>query len=76
MRTSTYKVLNIDCNCKTFLIYKELYFLISANAPLCRYKGFYEYAKTKGLEVGPPVGLDVLIDGTVATSILSALLPY
>ena len=43
---------------------------------LCRYKGFYEYAKTKGLEVGPPVGLDVLIDGTVATSILSALLPH
>ncbi|WOH07371.1 hypothetical protein DCAR_0726801 [Daucus carota subsp. sativus] len=34
---------------------------------ICGYKGFYEYAKTKGLEVGPPVGLDVLIDGTVPT---------
>ncbi|KAK1390371.1 galactokinase-like [Heracleum sosnowskyi] len=34
---------------------------------ICGYKGFYEYAKVKGLEVGPPVGLDVLVDGTVPT---------
>lgn len=40
----------------------------------CRYKGFYEYAKVKGLEVGPLVGLDVLVDGTVPTGILSTLL--
>ena len=44
--------------------------------PLCRYKGFYEYAKTKGFEVGLPVGLDVLINGTVPTGIPSALLPH
>ncbi|KAL8120326.1 galactokinase-like [Apium graveolens] len=34
---------------------------------ICGYKGFYEYAKIKGLEVGPAVGLDVLVDGTVPT---------
>ncbi|TYH29691.1 hypothetical protein ES288_A01G032600v1 [Gossypium darwinii] len=32
-----------------------------------RYKGYYEYAKSKGVDVGVPVGLDVLIDGTVPT---------
>ncbi|GMP57147.1 hypothetical protein CsSME_00021351 [Camellia sinensis var. sinensis] len=32
-----------------------------------RYKGFYEYVKSKGLDVGEPVGLDVMIDGTVPT---------
>ncbi|XLR27382.1 hypothetical protein S83_055282, partial [Arachis hypogaea] len=31
------------------------------------YKGFYDYAKAKGVNVGPPVGLDVVIDGTVPT---------
>ncbi|XP_059645858.1 galactokinase-like isoform X1 [Cornus florida] len=31
------------------------------------YKGFYEYAKSKGLDVGVPVGLDVIVDGTVPT---------
>lgn len=34
---------------------------------LCRYKGFHEYAKSAGLDVGSPVGLDVIIDGTVPT---------
>ncbi|KAK9139159.1 hypothetical protein Scep_008840 [Stephania cephalantha] len=34
---------------------------------ICGYKGFYEFAKAKGLDVGTPVGLDVLIDGTVPT---------
>ena len=34
---------------------------------LCRYKGFHEYAKSVGLDVGSPVGLDVIIDGTVPT---------
>ncbi|KAL0927385.1 hypothetical protein M5K25_001550 [Dendrobium thyrsiflorum] len=33
----------------------------------CGYKGFYEYAKSKGLDVGEPVGLDVIVDGTVPT---------
>ncbi|XVF38894.1 hypothetical protein REPUB_Repub20aG0142200 [Reevesia pubescens] len=32
-----------------------------------RYKGFYEYAKSKGVDVGVSVGLDVLIDGAVPT---------
>ncbi|KAI3741971.1 hypothetical protein L1987_59650 [Smallanthus sonchifolius] len=32
-----------------------------------RYKGFHEYAKLGGLEVGSPVGLDVMVDGTVPT---------
>nr|GMD79157.1 galactokinase [Ipomoea batatas] len=32
-----------------------------------RYKGFYEYAKSKGIDVGAPVGLDVVIDGIVPT---------
>ncbi|KAG5632387.1 hypothetical protein H5410_004104 [Solanum commersonii] len=31
------------------------------------YKGFYEYAKLKGIDVGEPVGLDVIVDGTVPT---------
>ncbi|KDP27946.1 hypothetical protein JCGZ_19026 [Jatropha curcas] len=34
---------------------------------ICAYKGFYEYAKSKGVDVGVPVGLDVVIDGTVPT---------
>ncbi|KAL4306732.1 hypothetical protein AHAS_Ahas16G0207700 [Arachis hypogaea] len=34
---------------------------------ILRYKGFYDYAKAKGVNVGPPVGLDVVIDGTVPT---------
>ncbi|XP_030539890.1 galactokinase [Rhodamnia argentea] len=32
---------------------------------ICGYKGFYEFAKSKGLDVGAPVSLDVVIDGTV-----------
>ncbi|KAI4345880.1 hypothetical protein L6164_012967 [Bauhinia variegata] len=32
-----------------------------------RYKGYYDYAKSKGVDVGQPVGLDVLVDGTVPT---------
>nr|CAN71804.1 hypothetical protein VITISV_029074 [Vitis vinifera] len=35
---------------------------------ICGYKGYYEYAKLKGVDVGVPVGLDVLIDGTVPTA--------
>lgn len=31
------------------------------------YKGFYEFAKSKGIDVGPPVGLDVIVDGIVPT---------
>ncbi|CAA7400148.1 unnamed protein product [Spirodela intermedia] len=34
---------------------------------ICGYKGFYEYVKLKGIDVGEPVGLDVLVDGTVPT---------
>ncbi|KAL0457519.1 UNVERIFIED_CONTAM: Galactokinase [Sesamum latifolium] len=34
---------------------------------LIRYKGFYEYAKSKGIDVGEPVGLDVVVDGIVPT---------
>ncbi|KAH9683072.1 Galactokinase [Citrus sinensis] len=34
---------------------------------ICGYKAFYEYVKAKGLDVGPPVGLDILVDGTVPT---------
>ncbi|VFQ61009.1 unnamed protein product [Cuscuta campestris] len=34
---------------------------------ICGYKGFYEYARSNGIDVGVPVGLDVLIDGTVPT---------
>ncbi|KAL2338930.1 hypothetical protein Fmac_013376 [Flemingia macrophylla] len=34
---------------------------------ICGYKGFYDYAKLKGVNVGEPVGLDVLVDGTVPT---------
>ncbi|PSR85071.1 Galactokinase [Actinidia chinensis var. chinensis] len=34
---------------------------------ICGYKGFYEYVKSKGLNVGVLVGLDVMIDGTVPT---------
>ncbi|CAN6926727.1 unnamed protein product [Brassica oleracea] len=31
------------------------------------YKGFHEYAKSKGVNVGSPVGLDVVVDGIVPT---------
>lgn len=34
---------------------------------ICGYKGFYEYVKSKGIDVGAPVGFDVVIDGTVPT---------
>ncbi|KAE9609997.1 hypothetical protein Lal_00006175 [Lupinus albus] len=34
---------------------------------ICGYKGFYDYAKLKGVDVGQPVGLDVVVDGTVPT---------
>lgn len=34
---------------------------------ICGYKGYHEYAKSKGVDVGLPVGLDVVIDGTVPT---------
>jgi N-acetylgalactosamine kinase len=32
---------------------------------ICRYKGVYEYCKSKGIDLGKPVGLDVVVDGTV-----------
>ncbi|KAJ4836089.1 galactokinase [Turnera subulata] len=34
---------------------------------VCAYKGFYDFAKVKGVDVGAPVGLDVIVDGTVPT---------
>ncbi|XP_010546963.1 PREDICTED: galactokinase [Tarenaya hassleriana] len=34
---------------------------------ICGYKGFHEYAKSKGVDLGSPVGLDVLVDGIVPT---------
>ncbi|KAJ6357131.1 hypothetical protein OIU78_005086 [Salix suchowensis] len=34
---------------------------------ICGYKGYYEFAKSKGVSVGEPVGLDVIVDGTVPT---------
>jgi N-acetylgalactosamine kinase len=34
---------------------------------ICAYKGFHEYAKSKGVNLGSPVGLDVLVDGIVPT---------
>lgn len=34
---------------------------------ICAYKGFYEFVKAKGLDVGPPVGLDIMVDGIVPT---------
>ncbi|XP_027120984.1 galactokinase [Coffea eugenioides] len=34
---------------------------------ICGYKGYHEYAKSKGIDVGAPVGLDVIVDGTVPT---------
>ncbi|KAJ4819221.1 Galactokinase [Rhynchospora pubera] len=33
---------------------------------ICGYKGFYEYSRSKGIDVGP-VSLDVVVDGTVPT---------
>ncbi|KAH7678606.1 Galactokinase protein [Dioscorea alata] len=34
---------------------------------ICGYKGFYEFARLKKIELGAVVGLDVLVDGTVPT---------
>ncbi|CAN6981740.1 unnamed protein product [Brassica oleracea var. botrytis] len=32
-----------------------------------KYKGFHEYAKSKGVNIGSPLGLDVIVDGIVPT---------
>ncbi|CAN6302915.1 unnamed protein product [Urochloa humidicola] len=32
---------------------------------MCGYKGVYEYCRSKGIDLGKPVGLDVVVDGTV-----------
>ncbi|KAK3148860.1 hypothetical protein QOZ80_3AG0209650 [Eleusine coracana subsp. coracana] len=32
---------------------------------MCGYKGVYEYCKSKGIDLGKPVALDVVVDGTV-----------
>uniref|UniRef100_A0A2N9IPB5 Galactokinase N-terminal domain-containing protein n=1 Tax=Fagus sylvatica TaxID=28930 RepID=A0A2N9IPB5_FAGSY len=37
------------------------------------YKGYYEYAKSKGVDVGEPVGLDILVDGTVPTAFVCSI---
>ncbi|KAJ0092282.1 hypothetical protein Patl1_24841 [Pistacia atlantica] len=44
---------------------------------ICAYKGYYEYAKAKGVKVEPPVGLDIVVDGIVPTALqrLFVLLP-
>ncbi|KAL6571651.1 galactokinase [Orobanche hederae] len=34
---------------------------------ICGYKGFYEYAKLNGIDVGETVGLEVVVDGIVPT---------
>ncbi|KAI4338565.1 hypothetical protein MLD38_023609 [Melastoma candidum] len=34
---------------------------------ICGYKGYHEFAKSKGHDAGVPAGLDVMIDGTVPT---------
>ncbi|KAL3505609.1 hypothetical protein ACH5RR_030991 [Cinchona calisaya] len=34
---------------------------------ICGYKGYHDYAKLKGITVSAPVGLDVIVDGTVPT---------
>ncbi|CAN6809582.1 unnamed protein product [Brassica oleracea] len=34
---------------------------------ICAYKGFHEYAKSKGVNIGSPIGLDVIVDGIVPT---------
>uniref|UniRef100_A0A0D9W113 Galactokinase n=1 Tax=Leersia perrieri TaxID=77586 RepID=A0A0D9W113_9ORYZ len=34
---------------------------------MCGYKGVYEYCRSKGIVMGEPVGLDVVVDGTVPT---------
>ncbi|PHT59109.1 Galactokinase [Capsicum baccatum] len=40
---------------------------------VCGYKGFYEYSKLKEIDVGAPVGLDAIVDGTVPTTTGSGL---
>ncbi|KAI3469264.1 hypothetical protein Pfo_025927 [Paulownia fortunei] len=34
---------------------------------ICGYKGFYDYAKSKGTDIGKAVGLEVVVDGIVPT---------
>ncbi|OAY62544.1 Galactokinase [Ananas comosus] len=34
---------------------------------ICGYKGLYEFARSKGIDIGAPVALDVVVDGTVPT---------
>ncbi|KAL2933793.1 Galactokinase [Bienertia sinuspersici] len=50
-----------------FLITDSLYNSVFEVIYLCIYKGFYECAKSKGVDVGEPVGFDALVDGTVPT---------
>ena len=41
-----------------------------------RYKGFHEYAKSKGVNVDSPVGLDVVVDGIVPTGLSTSQYIY
>lgn len=37
---------------------------------VCSYKGVYEYCKSQGIDLGEPVALDVVVDGTVPQGII------
>ncbi|CAG7890840.1 unnamed protein product [Brassica rapa] len=54
IREVFFSIMDHDTNCLMFL---DSY----------RYKGFHEYAKSKGVNVDSPVGLDVVVDGIVPT---------
>jgi hypothetical protein len=49
----------------SYICCKSYHKVIFVLLVICRYKGVYEYCKSKGIDLGKPVGLDVVVDGTV-----------
>ncbi|KAG5017946.1 hypothetical protein JHK85_024082 [Glycine max] len=61
------ETVNVFPLCTSFASYVDKLLLTFVNFMLRKYKGFYDYVKLKGVDVGQPLGLDVLVDGTVLT---------
>ncbi|KAG5138765.1 hypothetical protein JHK82_023496 [Glycine max] len=58
------ETVNVFPLCTSFASYVDKLLLTFVNFMLRKYKGFYDYVKLKGVDVGQPLGLDVLVDGT------------
>jgi hypothetical protein len=47
------------------LLKPDCHIFILVSFSIGRYKGVYEYCKSKGIDLGKPVGLDIVVDGSV-----------